>query len=178
MTLTGFKKNNFITNKYTRVIIMTHYIKAKELENPFSVAIVVSRFNEEVTEKLLSGALERLKELKIPGEHITVISVPGAVEIPLILKKLAQTNNYEVLVALGAVIRGETSHYDYVCDQVSQGCQRIALDSNIPVIFGVLTTEDEEQALERTGGRHGHKGREAIDAAYEMVSIMRQLGNS
>ncbi|NBX92438.1 MAG: 6,7-dimethyl-8-ribityllumazine synthase, partial [Proteobacteria bacterium] len=100
---------------------------------------------------------------------------PGAVEIPLALQKLAELKQFDALIALGAVIRGETSHYDYVCNLVSSGCQKISLDSGLPVIFGVLTTETEEQAWDRCGGKHGHKGHEAADAACEMVALVRSL---
>jgi 6,7-dimethyl-8-ribityllumazine synthase len=150
-------------------------IMAKDRSKPFSVAIIVSRFNEQVTQRLYEGAIQRLKELKIPDEQITVIWVPGAVEIPIVAKQLAKSKQYKVVIALGAVVRGETHHYDFVCKQVSDGCQQIALDYNTPVIFGVLTTENMEQALDRAGGKHSHKGREAVDAAFEMVSIMQQL---
>jgi len=153
-------------------------IKRYSAENKkltFPVAIVVSRFNKEVTDTLLTGALERLRELEFDEGQITVVEVPGAVEIPLILQKLSELNQFDALVALGAVIRGETSHYDYVCNLVSQGCQKISLKYKTPVIFGVLTTENEEQALERCGGKHGHKGREAIDTACEMVALLRAL---
>jgi len=147
-----------------------------EKENlTFPVGIVVSRFNEEVTHLLLKGAEERLKELGFDDGQITVVKVPGAVEIPLILQKLSELKQFDALIALGAVIRGETSHYDYVCSMVSEGCQRISLESKIPVVFGVLTTEDEGQALDRCGGKQGHKGREAVDTACEMVALLRAL---
>lgn len=138
-------------------------------------AIVVSRFNEFVTDKLSEGALNRFMERGIPRDDITLIQVPGAVEIPLVAKLLAQTQQYSAIVTLGAVIRGETTHYDYVCEQVSQGCQRVMLDYNIPVIFGVLTTENDAQALERVGGMHGHKGEDAAEAALEMVTIVEKI---
>lgn len=151
-------------------------IHAQDLKTQFNIAIVISRFNEEITHKLYEGAIARLKELEFSESQITSVFVPGAVEIPLVAKRLAKNNGYEAIVCLGAVIRGETSHYDYVCEQVSQGCQQVSLSENIPVIFGVLTTENETQALARCGGAHGHKGRDAIDAAFEMVSILRQIG--
>src|SRR5690606_6551628 len=116
------------------------------------IALVVSRFNEEVTTALLKGALDRLKALNFPDEKILVVHVPGAVEIPLAVKKIIEAQRYRAVVTLGAVIRGETTHYDYVCQQVSDGCQRLALDTGVPVIFGVLTTETEEQAMARAGG--------------------------
>lgn len=116
-----------------------------------------------------------MTELGFKSDDITLVEVPGAVEIPFVAQLLAKKQKVEVIVALGAVIRGETSHYDYVCDQVSQGCQRVMLDYNIPVVFGVLTTENDEQALDRAGGAHGHKGRDAIDCAVSMRSIKQQL---
>lgn len=142
---------------------------------PFSIAIVVSEFNQNITEGLLEGAVKRLLERGFSDNHVTVVKVPGAVEIPLTLQQLARTQRYQALIALGAVIRGETSHYDYVCNQISQGCQQVMLENDLPVIFGVLTTEDEQQALERIGGKHGHKGVESADAAIAMVSVLSQI---
>ncbi len=150
-------------------------ISARDIETPFSVGIVVSRWNEQVTSKLCEGAIQRLKELEITNNHVTVVWVPGAVEIPIIAKELAQSEQYSVIITLGAVIRGETGHYDYVCDQVSNGCQQVSLQTGVPVIFGILTTDNLEQALERAGGKHSHKGREAVDSAFEMVSVLQQL---
>lgn len=146
---------------------------AKDKKVTFPIGIVVSRFNEEVTTRLLEGAHQRLKELGFDEGQITVVEVPGAVEIPVVLQRLAEMKQFDALIALGAVIRGDTSHYDYVCEMVSSGCQQISLDFKLPVIFGVLTTENEEQARERCGGSHGHKGREAVDTACEMVSLLR-----
>jgi len=142
---------------------------------PFHVAIVVSRFNVEVTSRLLQGALGRLKALGFPEEKILVAHVPGAVEIPLAAKKIIESGLHRAIIALGAVIRGETSHYDYVCQMVSDGCQSLSLASGTPVIFGVLTTETEEQAMSRAGGVMGDKGAEAVDAACEMVGLARAL---
>ncbi|MFM8269656.1 MAG: 6,7-dimethyl-8-ribityllumazine synthase [Pseudomonadota bacterium] len=148
---------------------------AKNKKVTFPIALVVSRFNEEVTSKLLEGAYQRLKELGFDEGQITVVDVPGAVEIPVALQRLAELKDFDALIALGAVIRGETSHYDYVCNLVSEGCQQISLGFKLPVIFGVLTTENEEQAFDRCGGKRGHKGREAVDAACEMVALLREL---
>jgi len=150
-------------------------ITPQKIKEHFNIGIVVSRFNSEITEALLDGALKRLKELEFVNEHITVVWVPGAVEIPLMAQQLVKTDTYEAVICLGAVIRGETSHYDYVCQQVSHGCQKVALENQIPVIFGILTTETEEQALDRVGGKHGHKGEDAVNAAMEMVSVLRQI---
>lgn len=138
-------------------------------------AIVVSRFNTEVTEKLLQGALARCQELRIPERNIQVFHVPGAVEIPLVAKRLAKAEKYHAIICLGAVIQGETDHYDYVCQQVSYGCQKVMLKFEIPVIFGVLTTQTVEQAFDRVGGRHGHKGKDAIDTAVAMAQLMKSL---
>jgi 6,7-dimethyl-8-ribityllumazine synthase len=139
--------------------------------------MVISRFNETITQRLYEGALQRLKELEISNDHITAVWVPGAVEIPVIANELAQSEQYPVIITFGAVIRGETSHYDFVAKQVSDGCLQVALTHQIPVIFGVLTTENMEQALDRSGGKHSHAGRDAVDAAFEMVSVMQQIRN-
>lgn len=136
----------------------------------FKLAIITSRFNQEITGKLLSGAKERCAELGI--KNLMVLHVPGAVEIPLMAQEIAVSQEYDAIIALGAVIRGETSHYDYVCEQVSQGCQKVMMDFAVPVIFGVLTTDDDDQARERVGGKHGHKGRDAVDAACEMICVL------
>lgn len=149
-------------------------ITGSEIERQFNIALVISRFNDAVTDKLYEGAIARLQELEFSDEQITVVWVPGAVEIPLMAQCLSRTNRYQAIVCLGAVIRGETTHYDYVCQQVSSGCQRVALDHKMPVIFGILTTENREQALERVGGKHGHKGKDAVDTAIQMVSLLAE----
>lgn len=142
---------------------------------PNKFAIIVSEFNQTITDALLKGALERFTELKIHSDDITVIRVPGAVEIPLVAQLLAKAEKHQAIICLGAVIRGETGHYDYVCQQVSQGTQQVMLKYNIPVIFGVLTTDNEKQAEERVGGAHGHKGKDAVDTALSMVDIVKTL---
>ena len=141
----------------------------------FDIALVTSRFNTDVTERLYQGAIARLGELQFSDEQIHSVSVPGVIEIPLIAQQFAAQKKCQAIVMLGAVIRGETGHYDYVCSQVSDACQHISLHHNIPVIFGVLTTDNKAQALARVGGSHGHKGRDAIDTAVEMVAVMREL---
>lgn len=148
-------------------------IAANNLDFIPKLAVIVSQFNEEITKKLLAGALQRLQELGNQAE--TVIWVPGAVEIPLMAQRAARAGQYDAIITLGAVVRGETNHYDYVCQQVSYGCQKVALENNIPIIFGVLTTEDEEQAFARVGGSQGHKGKDAVDCAYSMISLSRQF---
>lgn len=142
------------------------------------IAIVVSRFNQKVTRSLLDGALSRLTAVGLSKEHSRVVWVPGAVEIPLIAQQLAKTQDYTAVVCLGAVIQGETDHYDYVCQQVSFGCQQVALEYNIPVIFGVLTTQNKEQAFARAGGECGNKGSDAVDAALEMIEVMKEFNSA
>jgi len=137
------------------------------------LGIVVSQFNKELTTALLEGALQRLTERGVLPEKIKVVEVPGAIEIPLAAKLLAKSKDYQALICLGAVVRGETSHYDYVCSQVSEGCQQVMLAYELPVIFGVLTTENEAQAFARVGGNEGHKGRDAADAALQMIAVLQ-----
>jgi 6,7-dimethyl-8-ribityllumazine synthase len=139
------------------------------------IAIVVSQFNQFITGRLLDGCLKGLKQHGIDEQSITVIEVPGAIEIPLVCQQVITHQKPDAVIALGCVIRGETSHYDYVCDQVSQGCQQLALHTSTPVIFGVLTTENEAQALARVGGKHGHKGVEAAESALMMIDILAQI---
>ena len=152
-------------------------IKAENITDrePFPIAIVVSLFNREITSVLQEGAVARLAEFGFTDHYVTVVEVPGAVEIPLVAKRLAQKNKFGAIIALGAVIRGETSHYDYVCQQVSDGCQQVNLTYDTPVVFGVLTTENEEQAQDRLGGKQGHKGIEAADCALAISAILKQL---
>lgn len=153
------------------------HIKASQIEQPisFPIAIVVSLFNNDVTSALKDGALQRLMHYGFQSDDITIVEVPGAVEIPFIAARLAESKKYEVIIALGAVIRGETTHYDYVCQQVSDGCQHVSLTHNIPVIFGILTTENDLQAWDRLGGKHGHKGADAVDCAISMHNILQLL---
>ena len=141
----------------------------------FPIGLVVSAFNQAITEELKSGALKRLAELGFDEDDITLVEVPGAIEIPFVAQMLAKRQKVKVIITLGAVIRGETSHYDYVCDQVNQGCLRVMLDHNMPIVFGVLTTENEAQAWDRLGGNHGHKGRDAVDTAVAMHSVKLQM---
>ena len=141
----------------------------------YKIAVIVSKFNEDVTSKLLDGALNRLEALGVTKQSITVFDVPGAVEIPLVAKLLAKTQNYNAIICLGAVIRGETGHYDFVCKQVSDGCASVMLNYEIPVIFGVLTTDNLEQALARCGGNKGNKGADAADAALHMINVVTAI---
>ena len=137
--------------------------------------IVISRFNEFIGSKLLSGAIDELKRHGVKEENIDVVWVPGAFEIPIVAKKCAKAAKYSAIITLGAVIKGSTSHYDYVCAEVSKGVASVSLDTNIPVIFGVLTTDNIEQAIERAGTKAGNKGSDAAKAAIEMASLMAKI---
>lgn len=150
-------------------------LTAIDVPGRFNVAIVVARFHEEITQKLLEGCLERLNELGFDGDQVTTVWVPGAVELPVTAQRLARTENYAAIICLGAVIYGETKHFDYVCQQVSQGCQQVALNNDIPVIFGVLTTDTIEQARNRAGGNKGNMGCYAADSAFELISVLEQI---
>jgi len=136
------------------------------------IAVVVSRYNSEITGKLLDGCLEALGEGGVAVDAIDVAYVPGAVELPLVCQSFAANRDYAVVVALGCVIRGETAHFDYVCSMVSEGVLRVSLETSTPVIFGVLTTEDLGQAAGRAGSGYANKGYESGLAALEMVSLM------
>lgn len=138
-------------------------------------AIVVARFNEFITSKLLSGALDALKRHETPEENISVAWVPGAFEIPLVAKKLATSGKFDAVICLGAVIRGATTHYDYVCNEVSKGVAAVGLQSGVPTIFGVVTTENIQQAIERAGTKSGNKGFDAAVSAMEMANLFKSL---
>lgn len=140
-------------------------------------AIVVARFNEFITSKLLGGALDALKRHETPEENISVAWVPGAFEIPLVAKKMASTGKYDAIICLGAVIRGATTHYDYVCNEVSKGVAQVGLQSGVPVIFGVVTTENIQQAVERAGTKSGNKGFDAAVSAMEMANLLKNLND-
>lgn len=139
------------------------------------VGIVTARFNEFITSKLLSGAIDCLKRENVKEDQIEVAWVPGAFEIPLIASKMAHSKKYDAVICLGAVIRGSTSHYDYVCSEVSKGVAQAGISSGIPVMFGVLTTDNIEQAIERAGSKAGNKGFECAQGAIEMVNLVRSL---
>ena len=138
-------------------------------------AIVVARFNEFITSKLLGGALDALKRHDTAEENISVAWVPGAFEIPLVAKKMASTNHFDAIICLGAVIRGATTHYDYVCNEVSKGIAQVGLQSGIPTIFGIVTTENIQQAIERAGTKSGNKGFDAAISAMEMANLLKKL---
>ncbi len=137
------------------------------------IGIVTARFNSDVTSRLEEGALRKLAELGVPAKNIRVASVPGAVEITTAAKALLRGS--DAVIALGCVIRGETTHYEMVCTAVERGCTHLQLETGKPVVFGVLTTENEEQAFDRVGGHHGHKGEEAAEVAIEMVNLLSAI---
>lgn len=137
--------------------------------------IIMSRFNELIVQKLMQGALDALNRHGVPRDQITLCWVPGAFEIPLVAKKLAKTQQYSAIICLGAVIRGSTPHFDYVASEVSKGVAHVSLDQEVPVIFGVLTTDTIEQAIERAGTKAGNKGWEAAMNAIEMANLMEKL---
>lgn len=139
------------------------------------IAIVASRFNEFIVNKLVSGAEDCLRRHNVAQEDMTLAWVPGAFEIPLAAKKIAQSGKYDAVICVGAVIRGATSHYDYVCAEVSKGIASVSLETGVPVLFGVLTTDTIEQAVERAGTKAGNKGYDCAMSALEMVQLFRNL---
>ena len=149
--------------------------EGKLVSKDIKVGIIAARFNEFITSKLLSGALDTLLRHDVKEENIQVAWVPGAFEIPLIASKMAQSGKYDAVICRGAVIRGSTSHYDYVCSEVSKGIASVSLKSGIPVMFGVLTTENIEQAIERAGSKAGNKGSECALGAIEIVNLIREI---
>ncbi|MDQ0225044.1 6,7-dimethyl-8-ribityllumazine synthase [Metabacillus niabensis] len=139
------------------------------------IAIVVARFNEFITSKLLTGAEDGLRRHGVEEENVTVAWVPGAFELPLVANKLAQSGKYDAVITLGTVIRGATTHYDYVCNEAAKGISQAALKTGVPVVFGVLTTETIEQAVERAGTKAGNKGYEAAVTAIEMSNLLKVI---
>ncbi len=150
-------------------------LEGKLIAKDIKVGIVAARFNEFITSKLLGGALDALKRHDVAETDIDVAWVPGAFEIPLIASKMAKSRKYDAVICLGAVIRGSTSHYDYVCSEVSKGIAQVSLATDIPVMFGVLTTENIEQAIERAGTKAGNKGFDSAVGAIEMVNLIRTI---
>ena len=152
--------------------------EGKLVSKNIRVGIVAARFNEFITAKLLGGAMDGLLRHDVKEEDIYVAWVPGAFEIPLIASKIAKSGKYDVVICLGAVIRGSTSHYDYVCNEVSKGIASISLETGIPVMFGVLTTDNIEQAIERAGTKAGNKGYDCAVGAIEMVNLIHEIERS
>ena len=151
---------------------MPKIIEAELLAKGKRFAIIASRFNDFITDRLVGGALDALTRSGANDQDISIVKVPGAFEIPLLAKKLAEKKNVDAIICLGAVIRGATSHYDYVCAEVSKGVAHVSLEATMPVIFGILTTDPIEQAIERAGTKAGNKGWDAAIAAIEMANLM------
>lgn len=149
--------------------------EGKLVSKDIKIGIIVTRFNEFITSKLLSGAIDGLKRHDVEENDISIAWVPGAFEIPLIASKMANSEKYDAIICLGAVIRGSTTHYDYVCSEVSKGIAHVSLNSDIPVMFGVITTENIEQAIERAGTKAGNKGYDSALSAIEMVNLIRDI---
>ena len=150
-------------------------LEGKLIAEKIEVGVVAARFNEFIVSKLVGGCEDTLLRHGVRPEDIDLAWVPGAFEIPLIASKMAKSGKYNAVIALGAVIRGSTSHYDYVCSEVSKGVAAVAMNSDIPVMFGVLTTDTIEQAIERAGSKAGNKGAECAQGAIEMVNLLRTM---
>lgn len=150
-------------------------LEGKLVAEGAKVAIVASRFNEFITSKLIGGAVDGLKRHNVEDDDITLAWVPGAFEIPVIAKKLAESGKYDAIICVGAVIRGSTSHYDYVCAEVSKGIATVSMNTGVPVLFGVLTTDTIEQAIERAGTKAGNKGYDCALSAIEMINLIKNI---
>ena len=150
-------------------------IEGKVVAEGIKVGIVAARFNEFIVSKLVGGAIDGLVRHDVNEDDITVAWVPGAFEIPLVAKKMAKSGKYDAIICLGTVIRGQTSHYDYVCNEVSKGIAQVSLESELPVMFGILTTDNIDQAVERAGTKAGNKGYDCALGAIEMVNLMKEL---
>lgn len=149
--------------------------EGKLVAEGIKVGIVAARFNEFITSKLLGGAIDALTRENVKEDDVDIAWVPGAFEIPLVASRMAKSGKYDAIICLGAVIRGSTSHYDYVCSEVSKGIAQVSLNEGIPVMFGVLTTDTIEQAIERAGTKAGNKGFECGQGAIEMVNLLKQI---
>lgn len=150
-------------------------LEGKLVNKDIKIGIVAARFNEFIVSKLIGGAKDGLVRHDVSEDNIDLAWVPGAFEIPLAASKMAQTGKYDAIICLGAVIRGATSHYDYVCSEVSKGIANVSLNSGVPVMFGVLTTDTIEQAIERAGTKAGNKGFECAEGAIEMVNLLKEI---
>jgi len=158
---------------YKRRMIMGQIFEAQLVGTELKVGIIVGRFNEFINDKLLRGALDGLKRHGVSEENIDIAWVPGAFEVPFIAKKMAESQKYDAVIGLGTVIRGATTHYDYVCNEAAKGIAKISLETGIPVIFGIVTTENIEQAIERAGTKAGNKGYDSAISAIEMANLNR-----
>lgn len=150
-------------------------LEGKVVAREIKVGIVAARFNEFIVSKLVSGCVDGLVRHNVSDDDITLAWVPGAFEIPLMASKLAKSGKYDAVICLGAVIRGSTTHYDYVCSEVSKGIANVSLNTDIPVMFGVITTENIEQAIERAGTKAGNKGYDCAVGAIEMINLSKQI---
>lgn len=150
--------------------------EGKLVSSEIKVGVVAARFNEFITSRLLSGAVDGLTRHGVREEDIHTAWVPGAFEIPLIASRMAKSGKYDAVICLGAVIRGATTHYDYVCNEAAKGIAMVSLETGVPVMFGVLTTENIEQAIERAGSKAGNKGYDCAVGAIEMVNLIREIG--
>ncbi|WP_297967164.1 6,7-dimethyl-8-ribityllumazine synthase [uncultured Anaerovibrio sp.] len=150
-------------------------LKGKFNASGLRFGIVVARFNEFITSKLLGGALDVLERHDVDEEDITVAWVPGAYELPLVSKKMAETGKYDAIIALGTVIRGSTTHYDYVCNEAAKGIAQASMSTGVPITFSVVTTENIEQAIERAGTKAGNKGADGAMTAIEMANLLKQI---
>ena len=153
-------------------------LEGKMVAKDIKIGIVAARFNEFIVSKLIGGAEDALLRHDVKPENITLAWVPGAFEIPLAAKKMAKSGKYDAVICLGTVIRGATSHYDYVCNEVSKGIASVAMETEIPVMFGIVTTENIEQAIERAGTKAGNKGYDCALGAIEMINLMNQFGEN
>ena len=154
---------------------MGQIFEAQLIGTQLKIGVVVGRFNEFITSKLLDGALDGLKRHGVAEENIDIAWVPGAFEVPLIAKKMAEANKYDAIIGLGTVIRGSTTHYDYVCNEAAKGIASVSLSTGVPIIFGIVTTETIEQAIERAGTKVGNKGYDSAVSAIEMANLSRLI---
>lgn len=154
---------------------MANIIEGKLIASGLKFGIVTARFNEFITSKLLGGAIDALNRHGAKEEDVDIAWVPGAYEIPMVAKKMAESKKYDAVICLGAVIRGSTSHYDYVCNEVAKGVAQVGFSSGVPTIFGVVTTENIEQAIERAGTKAGNKGYDSAVSAIEMANLLKNM---
>ena len=154
---------------------MGQIFEAQLIGTQLKIGVVVGRFNEFITAKLLDGALDGLKRHGVAEENIDIAWVPGAFEVPLIAKKMAEANKYDAIIGLGTVIRGSTTHYDYVCNEAAKGIASVSLSTGVPIIFGIVTTETIEQAIERAGTKVGNKGYDSAVSAIEMANLSKLI---
>ncbi|MGM9946317.1 MAG: 6,7-dimethyl-8-ribityllumazine synthase [Lysinibacillus sp.] len=157
---------------------MGQIFEAQLIGTELKIGVVVGRFNEFITAKLLDGALDGLKRHGVAEENIDIAWVPGAFEVPLIAKKMAEANKYDAIIGLGTVIRGSTTHYDYVCNEAAKGIANVSLSTGVPIIFGIVTTETIEQAIERAGTKVGNKGYDSAVSAIEMANLSKLISQA